>query len=31
MNWTASTILLFAIGIWGGILKLCWMLLTVSP
>jgi len=31
MNWSSSTILLFAIGIWGGILKLCWMLLTVSP
>jgi len=30
-NWTSSTILIFALGIWGGILKLCWMLLTVAP
>ena len=31
MNWTASTLLIFALGVWGGILKMCWMLLTVSP
>jgi len=31
VNWTNSTIVLFALGIWGGILKMVWMLLTVSP
>jgi len=31
MTWESSTVLLFALGIWGGILKLCWMLLTVTP
>lgn len=31
MNWTSSTILIFALTIWGSILKMCWMLLTVAP
>jgi len=31
LDWTASTIFIFALTIWGGILKMCWLLLTVAP
>jgi len=31
VNWESSTILIFGLGIWGGCLKLAWMLLTVAP
>ena len=31
MNWTNSTIVIFALGIWAGILKMVWLLITVAP